>query len=194
MKMEQTRCSETSAIKHHKPGNNPKGYTQHVTTDGIILFSKLCEVKMTAEKRYTEEQTCNTAKHNSCVSSCLTQQFDVIKFIWQLFRPLIRPSSGQTYKRRIFLESSHDNFVFFGIPLHDIIKIKYLTIVSGNVLWSYAAGCSVVRMFSLSFPFCVLLLLAGGWTVVCEAVLLGRVVVEMHRCWDVLGLVGSTGV
>jgi hypothetical protein len=29
--------------------------------------------------------------------------------------------------------------------------------------------------------------------VVCEAVLLGRVVVEMHGCWDVLGLVGSTG-
>jgi hypothetical protein len=27
--------------------------------------------------------------------------------------------------------------------------------------------------------------------VVWEAVLLGRVVVEMHRCWDVLGLVGS---
>jgi hypothetical protein len=25
-------------------------------------------------------------------------------------------------------------------------------------------------------------------------VLLGRVVVEMHRCWDVLGLVGSTGL
>jgi hypothetical protein len=30
--------------------------------------------------------------------------------------------------------------------------------------------------------------------VVCEAVLLGRVVVEMHRCWDVHGLVGSTGL
>jgi hypothetical protein len=28
MKMEQTQCSETSAIKHHTPGNNPKGYTQ----------------------------------------------------------------------------------------------------------------------------------------------------------------------
>jgi hypothetical protein len=29
MKMEQTQCSETSAIKHHKPDNNPKGYTRH---------------------------------------------------------------------------------------------------------------------------------------------------------------------
>jgi hypothetical protein len=30
MKMEQTQCSETSAIKHHTPGNNPKDYTQHL--------------------------------------------------------------------------------------------------------------------------------------------------------------------
>jgi hypothetical protein len=29
-KMEGTRCSETSAIKHHTPGNNPKVYTQHL--------------------------------------------------------------------------------------------------------------------------------------------------------------------
>jgi hypothetical protein len=28
MKMEQTQCSETSAIKHHTPENNPKGYTR----------------------------------------------------------------------------------------------------------------------------------------------------------------------
>jgi hypothetical protein len=31
MKMEKTQCSETSAIKHHTPGNNPKDYTQQVT-------------------------------------------------------------------------------------------------------------------------------------------------------------------
>jgi hypothetical protein len=29
MKMEQTQYSETSAIKHHTPENNPKGYTRH---------------------------------------------------------------------------------------------------------------------------------------------------------------------
>jgi hypothetical protein len=29
MKMEQTHRSETSAIKHHTPGTNPKDYTQH---------------------------------------------------------------------------------------------------------------------------------------------------------------------
>jgi hypothetical protein len=31
MKMEQTQCSETSAIKHHTPENNPKDYTQHIS-------------------------------------------------------------------------------------------------------------------------------------------------------------------
>jgi hypothetical protein len=30
MKIEQTQCSETSAIKHHTPGNNPKYYTQYI--------------------------------------------------------------------------------------------------------------------------------------------------------------------
>jgi hypothetical protein len=30
MKIEQKQCSETSAIKHHTPGNNPKDYTQHL--------------------------------------------------------------------------------------------------------------------------------------------------------------------
>jgi hypothetical protein len=28
MKMKQTQCSETSAIHHQTPGNNPKDYTQ----------------------------------------------------------------------------------------------------------------------------------------------------------------------
>jgi hypothetical protein len=38
------------------------------TTDGIILFCKLCEVKVTAEKRFTVQQPCNTVKHRSCVN------------------------------------------------------------------------------------------------------------------------------
>jgi hypothetical protein len=28
IRMEQIQCSETSAIKHHTPGNNAKNYTQ----------------------------------------------------------------------------------------------------------------------------------------------------------------------
>jgi hemerythrin superfamily protein len=41
---------------------------KHFTTDGIILFCKLCEVKVTAEKRFIVEQRCNTAKHKSCAN------------------------------------------------------------------------------------------------------------------------------
>jgi hypothetical protein len=39
MKMEQTQCSETSAIKHHTPENNPKDYTRH-TAHGESLKSR----------------------------------------------------------------------------------------------------------------------------------------------------------
>jgi hypothetical protein len=38
---------------------------KYLTTDEIILFCKLCEVKVTAEKRFTVQQHCNTAKHKS---------------------------------------------------------------------------------------------------------------------------------
>jgi hypothetical protein len=40
MKMEQTQYSETSAIKHHTPGNNPKDYMQHLE-HGDSLNSRL---------------------------------------------------------------------------------------------------------------------------------------------------------
>jgi hypothetical protein len=36
---------------------------KYFTTDEIILFCKLCEVKVKAEKRFTVQQQCNTAKH-----------------------------------------------------------------------------------------------------------------------------------
>jgi hypothetical protein len=32
MKLEQTQSSETSAIKHNTPGNNPKDYMQNFIT------------------------------------------------------------------------------------------------------------------------------------------------------------------
>jgi hypothetical protein len=52
MKMEQTQCSETSAIKHHTLENNPKGYTRH-TEHGeslksrIMYLSSLCKTEKT---------------------------------------------------------------------------------------------------------------------------------------------------
>src|SRR5215510_3994686 len=41
---------------------------KYCCTDGIILFCKLCEVKVTAEKRFTVQKHCNTAKTKSCVN------------------------------------------------------------------------------------------------------------------------------
>ena len=41
---------------------------KYFTTDRKILFCKLCEVKVTAEKRFTVQQHCTTAKHKSCVN------------------------------------------------------------------------------------------------------------------------------
>jgi hypothetical protein len=37
---------------------------KYFTADGIILFCKLCEMKVTAEKRFTVQQHCNTAKQH----------------------------------------------------------------------------------------------------------------------------------
>jgi hypothetical protein len=41
---------------------------KYFTTNGVVLFCKLCEVKVMAEKRFTVQQHCNTAKHKSCVN------------------------------------------------------------------------------------------------------------------------------
>lgn len=38
------------------------------STDGVILYCQLCEVKVTAEKRFTVQQHCNTAKHKNCLN------------------------------------------------------------------------------------------------------------------------------
>jgi hypothetical protein len=40
MMMEQTQCSETSATKHHTPGNNPKYYTQYIDVVPLPLIRK----------------------------------------------------------------------------------------------------------------------------------------------------------
>jgi hypothetical protein len=47
---------------------------KYFTTDGVILFCKLCEVKVTAEKRFTVQQHCNTTKQhcNTAKQHCNT--------------------------------------------------------------------------------------------------------------------------
>jgi hypothetical protein len=38
---------------------------KYFTTEGIILFCKLCEVKVTAEKRFTVQQKCTVILLNT---------------------------------------------------------------------------------------------------------------------------------
>jgi hypothetical protein len=44
MKMEQAQCSETSVIKHHTPGNNPKDYTQHSVYFLCVILCIICVI------------------------------------------------------------------------------------------------------------------------------------------------------
>jgi hypothetical protein len=41
---------------------------KYFTTEGVVLFCKLCEVKVMAEKRFAVQEHCNTAKHKSRVN------------------------------------------------------------------------------------------------------------------------------
>jgi hypothetical protein len=41
---------------------------KYFTIEEIILFCKLCEVKVMAEKRFAVQQHCNTAKHKISVN------------------------------------------------------------------------------------------------------------------------------
>jgi len=48
---------------------------KYFAPDGKILFRKLCEVKVTAEKRFTVQQHCNTAKHKREFAAKSKQRF-----------------------------------------------------------------------------------------------------------------------
>jgi predicted RNase H-like nuclease (RuvC/YqgF family) len=64
MKMKQTHCSETSAIKHHTLLNNPKDYTQHSQQGESLksrdsMFSnstnRICCLQRDKKNRLSEE-------------------------------------------------------------------------------------------------------------------------------------------
>jgi hypothetical protein len=70
MKMEQTQCSETSAIKHHTLENNPKGYTRH-TEHGESLKSRILVFvlhqkaeSLLPERKFVGKETYTTLKNN----------------------------------------------------------------------------------------------------------------------------------
>jgi hypothetical protein len=62
--MPEVKCSDS--VRLH--GFVKEFGEKYFTTDELILFCKLCEVKVTAEKRFTVQQHFDTAKHKSCVS------------------------------------------------------------------------------------------------------------------------------
>jgi hypothetical protein len=61
--MPKVKCSDSVRLR----GFVKEFGEKYFTTDAIILFCKLCEVKVTAEKLFTVQQHCNTAKHNNIV-------------------------------------------------------------------------------------------------------------------------------
>jgi hypothetical protein len=62
--MPKVKCSDSVRLR----GFVTEFGEKYFNTDGIISFCKLCEVKVTAEKRFTVQKHCNTAKHKSCVN------------------------------------------------------------------------------------------------------------------------------
>ena len=62
--MPKLKCSDSVRLRGFVKEFDEKCFT----ADVIILFCKLCKVKVTADKRFTVQQHCNTAKHKSCVN------------------------------------------------------------------------------------------------------------------------------
>ena len=61
--MPKVKCSNSMKLRGFVRDFGEKFFS----TDGEILFCKLCEVKVSAEKRFNVQQHCNTAKHSRCV-------------------------------------------------------------------------------------------------------------------------------
>jgi hypothetical protein len=59
--MPKVKCSDSVRLR----GFVKEFGEKYFTTDGTILFCKLCELKVTTEQRFTVQQQCNTAKHKA---------------------------------------------------------------------------------------------------------------------------------
>jgi hypothetical protein len=87
-----------------------KEFGEKYFTDGIILFCKLREVKVTAEKCFTVQQHCNTAKHKSCVN----REF------------------AEESRQRLLFEKSHSSSSILG-SAHEFSKDLCKMMVSSNI-------------------------------------------------------------
>jgi hypothetical protein len=59
--MPKVKCSDSVRLHSFVKEFGEK----YFTTDGIILFCKLCEVKVTTEKRFTVQQKCTVILLNT---------------------------------------------------------------------------------------------------------------------------------
>jgi hypothetical protein len=108
--MPKVKCSDSVRLR----GFVKEFGEKYFTTDGKILFCKLCEVKVTAEKRFTV-QHCNTAKHKSCIN----REFTAESRQQLLFEKSHSSSSilGSAYE---FSKDLCKMMVLSNIPLHKV--------------------------------------------------------------------------
>lgn len=109
--MPKVKCSNSVKLR----GFIKEFGDKYFSTDGEILFCKMCEVKVTADKRFTVQQHCNTAKHRSCVNREITTE--------SRQRLLFEKSSSSSPKSGNASEFSKDlctMMVSSNIPLHKV--------------------------------------------------------------------------
>lgn len=87
---------------------------EYFCTDGLVLFCKLCEVKVVAEKRFNVQQHCNTAKHSSNVKR---QHIDK-KRQQLIFDKAVAPSTMD--RSSVFSKELCEMMVSANIPLNKV--------------------------------------------------------------------------
>ena len=109
--MPKLKCSDSVRLR----GFVKEFGEKYFTSDGKILFCKLCEVKVTAVKRFTVQQHCNTAKHKDCVN----REFAAESRQQLLFEKSHSSSSilGSAYE---FSKDLCKMMVLSNIPLHKV--------------------------------------------------------------------------
>ncbi|KDR17926.1 hypothetical protein L798_08002 [Zootermopsis nevadensis] len=70
--MPKVKCSESAKLR----GSVKDFCEEYFISDGIILFYKLCEVKVTAGKGFNVQPHCDTAKHKNNLSQQTSHQSD----------------------------------------------------------------------------------------------------------------------
>jgi len=109
--MPEVKCSSNAKLRRFIKEFGDK----YFSTDREILFCKMCEVKVTADKRFMVQQHCNIVKHKSCVNIEFTTE--------SRQRLLFEKSSSSSPKSGNASEFSKDlcaMMVSSNIPLHKV--------------------------------------------------------------------------